>query len=398
MKIKGFLMLLLVVCISCKKNNNDIASSYFPENASSISAINITNILSKMNKDSISIKIAKSDMDSTAKALMLDLLKNNGKNTGIDLSKNIYLCNTKSENESNFEMIFNISEVATLEKFIIDNHQKIKTVGNIKMVESNDNNVAWNNEVLIIGRNIKNIEKAFQSNKENRVAKDAKFAALISTKHDIYNYVPLDNMRNDPNMIAIATYMGMDLSSLKGNSIASYSDFDKGRCSIKSDFNFNSDFTKYYSYLFNNKVKTNFSEYINEKNTIGYMTLGLNFDGFQRLIETNALNASILKSVEEKAGIKIKELFKTLDGDLCFVYKNDSVNEKSSFKVILPKKDNQVIASMLDRLVAKKIINKTTANVYVNQLDLVACTLITETTTLSSILATNMSIFYLRRH
>ncbi len=365
MKYQSFFAVLFVLLMSCKKNVTEVAANYLPSNLSSVSVLNMANLFSKMNKDSVLLKLNNSNMDSITKSLVLDIVQNNGAKIGLDLSKNIYICNkTTSESVNNFEIIMTISDASKLEKFITNKGQNVKTIGNIKKVEG-DKSIAWNNEVLIVGEHYN--DKSFQSDKDNKIVKADYFQKLMSSKHDVYNFTTLDNMHNDPNMIAIATYMGMDLTVLKGNSISSYMDFNKGECIAKSDFNFNTSFTKYYSYLFNNEVKTNFSEYINEKNAIGYMTLGLNFDGFQRLLESNAMNATILKSVEERVGFKIKDLFKTLDGDLCFVYKSDSVNGKSNFKLILPKKDMKTIASLLDKLAINKFLTKSTANVYVNK-------------------------------
>ena len=160
-------------------------------------------------------------------------------------------------------------------------------------------------------------------------------------------------------MKSAAVAMNVDPKALTGNYFTGYGDFEKGQIVSKSDININQQLRKEWGILFKDKVKTDFSKYVNGQNVGFAMTMGLDMKGLKEIINTNAQFKMAAELAKGRAEFSIDDLCKGLDGDMVIAA---SPNGKEwdgvmGFKI----SDKAAIQKLLDILSQKEIIVKVSA-------------------------------------
>jgi Domain of unknown function (DUF4836) len=381
----------LLFLVSCKNalNLSDSITA-IPKDATSVSAINIQNLMQKADFESVKNMDFYKEMVSEAEQnnpAMSEILKD-PKKSGIDLGKNIYIVQDvdfmSSGTGNSSVVLMSIADSKAFEAMLQNakagdvqtkdgvKYISMKKEGEVtdengyKINYNNDGLVAWNEKIALLGSNTEGdtFLKYFKTKPEESVAQNENMKTLMGSSHDMYTFVSFDKYADDIQAKAAAGAMNIDPKALKGNYITGYSDFEKGQIVSKSDFKINKEITKDWGLLFKNNVKTDFSKYLNGQNLGFVLTLGLDMKGLKEIINANPQFRMATKMGEGAYNFSIDDLCKALDGDLVITASPTDKEDKWSGMMGFKVSDKPSVQKLLDVLVKEEVILKENENTY----------------------------------
>lgn len=391
-----FALSLLILTTACKKTVelND-ASTIIPNDASSVTVLNIKNLMQKAdfentkNLDFYKNMIAEAEKNNPAFA---EILRNPTK-SGISLEKNIYLVNRldfspvsfmdmNQETFGSTSIYASISDKAAFEAMLqsMKDAPKIASANGLNYFESSSNAkfVAWNDKNVILSGNFgeNNAEEGIENSAKNpdfkshfniaadkSLAQNDKFKTVMAQNHDIVSLMNFDKLADNGAARAAAGFMNIDPKALKGNYATSFWDFDNGKMTGHSDYHINTEISKQWSLAFKNAPKTDFSRYINATEVGAAVVFALDMRGVKEIINANPqfnISANMLTS---ETGIAFDDIVKSFDGDIALVTAAKGKTDETGF-LALKIRDKAAFNAMLAKISGKNGLTKESENSY----------------------------------
>jgi hypothetical protein len=384
---------------SCKKalNLNDSLTA-IPKDAVSVTAINIDNLMKKVDFEAVKNMDFYQKVLSEAQAkspAMAEILKD-PKKSGIDLAKNIYMVQgsnilgvgrgTSSEGGG---ILMSIADIKDFEAMLQNaNAGKIDTKDGVKYIQMNeevsqtdgqgyevsykkDGLIAWNDKIAFLGSgNDADTEggdftQYFKTKPEESIAKNEQFQNLMSSSHDMYTFVSFDKWAEDASAKMAAGAMNIDPKALKGNYFSGYSDFENGKIVSKSDFLINKGISKDWGLLFKSYVKTDFSKYLDGQNLGFVMTLGLDTKGLKEILNSNAQFNAAMNMGSGAYGFTADDVLKSFDGDVVIAASpNAGEDAKWSGMLGLRISDKTKLMKFMEAFIKEGVLVKDGDNAY----------------------------------
>jgi hypothetical protein len=360
--------LILVFLASCTKSAKlDETANAIPQNAMSVTAINLPSLMQKADFESLKLMdFYKNIVDSasTENAAIAEIMRD-PKKSGVDFTKNIYIVqdyNFSSGNRNDAALLISLSDVGTFEKMLTSGkkHGNIETKDGIKYLTFRGENaeigllqqsIGWNDKMAVVSSGIENpnVPAFFKNKAEESITKNENFTKLFNESHDIYSYANFDKLAESSEMKSSAGLMNIDPKSLKGNYATGYADFEKGQIVSKSAYQINNDLRKQWGLLFKSSVKTDFSKYLKGDNIGFAATLALDMKGVKEILNANPQYRILLESAKSD-NFSTDDIFKAFDGDIV-IAANPNVNKDD-------KKWNGMIGFKLsDKPTMEKLLN-----------------------------------------
>ena len=371
LKFSTLIACICILFIQCKNKTtlNDAAVA-IPQNAVAVSAFNLPSLMEKADFQNVKQMAFYKDMiDSLSKenAGLADIMANPEK-SGVDFAKNAYFVqdydmNQEGDNANAMTALLSLSNASAFETMLknTDKNVKIDTKDGVKFIVSTNENktfIAWNDKMAVLGNYTEGVDfmKYFTQKADKSVLENKQFTQLFSNKHDIYTYVSLDKIADNPKVKGSAGMMNIDPKDLKGNYMTGYADFEKGEIIAKSDYQINPELRKEWGLMFKDNVKTDFSKYLNGVNVGFVMTLGLDMKGIKEILNTSP-QFKMAIDMAKSSEVSTDDIFKAFDGDMFISASPTPVKGGKSTGIVGFKlKDRAAIDKLLMYLVNKKIV------------------------------------------
>lgn len=388
-KIKAITLLFvasLLIFSACKRSRNasmgagladDVALTYIPEAATNVNTMNIQSVMDKMDFEAVQkmdfyqsmLEDVKRDRPQVA------FLFEDPNNSGIDLTKNIYMFSDVSEKGGKGVFIASVITLSDATKFG-EMLEKVGSYGEFTITAKNGYKIAklrnsekmmvvWNDEMAVTGAGdalgIEDKVVNILTNKPKKSIVDNKsFRQNFKGGHDFYSYQNLGMVSSfmDEDSELMLEGLGLTKADLDNNTIISYGDFKNGAIEGHQEYNFSPKVKELMGAIMKPSVKTDFSAFIPGENLVVLGTSGLNLKGINTLI-----NEQMGASVSADAGIQAlgltrNEIISAFDGDMFAA--GYAVDDKSAPKMLigLNINDKKLVDKILNVGIQQKMLKK----------------------------------------
>ncbi|RMF31903.1 MAG: DUF4836 family protein, partial [Bacteroidetes bacterium] len=214
--------------------------------------------------------------------------------------------------------------------------------------------LAWNDELALIGGATNRgmdlaalVEEVFNTTPENSIAQVKSFRDAFDQPHDIVGWMSTDPLAENPEAGLALSVIGLDSDALKGNSISSYLDFEKGKVVGRSDYHLSDGLGKnFLGMFFKKELEADFRPYIPGENLISVQALALDLKGIDEFLSTRPQAQGYVDFVLRESNLDRPTLLKTFGGDLMLATYFD---EEEDFNLLFA-------TSIRDEAEARKII------------------------------------------
>ena len=330
-KISLFAILGLFFFYSCKQSvniGNDKALAQLPATTSSITAINMKQLMDKADFQEVIKMEFYQDMvtKATRQTPSIAAVLNDPYQSGVDLDANAYFIQDLdvSGNIPFNALVVNIKDQATFEALAKTNDNNVMTGEGFSYVQPDGGSIiAWNNEIAVMGAggaksNLKGkTAEIFNTTEETSVANNNDLQKCLAKNADVSYWFGSDEMAEKA-----GKQMGMQLAMagfskdmLKENFVHSHFNFDNGKVDAVSSYTINPDLAKEFGILFKDESNTDFTKYIPAKDLVFATSTALSMDGVNEALTKRGVNALINGQLRE-FGLKSDDIAKAIDGDL----------------------------------------------------------------------------------
>lgn len=333
--MKNFLKmscLLALVCLfnACKKDVSGTSSvlTHIPGDAGVIVLANPQKLMDKADFNTMKTmpfyadRIAKTGENNQA---MAEIMKDPGK-SGINLSQDACMVLFKESKESQDMfggVVFVLSDPSAFAS-MVKGAMKESPVAQkgYQMVSKENNFVAWNDNLAIVGGTDKNgkatvgIERILATKADESIAENKDLKSFLKDSHDMSMWFNSNVVADNTDVLMGAGTLNIESDALKDNFIHGYVDFNQGELLAKSDFLFKKGLTQNIDMLFKDGIKTDFSKYV-KGGTQGFtMTAALDFKGLKQLLAENQQLSGMTNLTLKSNGLNLDDITKALDGDI----------------------------------------------------------------------------------
>jgi hypothetical protein len=390
------LILVLLVSIlalnSCRDRGNlsmgaglnDKTLAYIPEDASTVTAVNLQNIMDKMDFEAVK----KMDFYADAKKEMQEknpqfvYLMEDPQNSGIDLSRNMYMYSDVSED--NLPLMVSVvplkdkGDFATmLEKAGKEEGIKIEKKDGYSIARMSNAMVVFNAEIAVFGGGSgqEDLETRLADILKNKpaksITKNKQFRDNYKGGHDFYSYQSLEAA--DEMLVGqsedVLEALGLTKEDLKGNNMVMYGDFKDGKIEAISEMHLNKRVKEVLGAVVKPKVVTDFSKYIPSENLIGAANVALNLKGLNTLAnEQLGLAQGADFYLNSALGMSRNDLMKAFDGDVFVAAYGQNASPNPEMLVGLKISDQKLFDTIISKLKNKKVLKEISKGVYSVQL------------------------------
>ena len=386
-----FILILSVFLLnSCKERSksarmgnsvalNDVTLAYIPVDANTVTSVNVQSIMDKMDFESVKnmefYQDAKKEMQEKNPELVY--LMEDPENSGIDLSKNMYMfTDMSSKNDLFMGSMLTIKDKSKFTK-MIENSGKEKAIrieqksGYSYAKTSNNAAVIFNDEIAIMGAGESEAQLEaklidLMKNKPSRSIKSNKeFSGNFKGGHDFYSFQNLDMAEDILNGQSedVLDALGLTKADLKNNNMTMYGDFKDGKIEAISEMHLNRKVKEVFGAIVKSKVNTDFSKYIPSENLMGAAAMALNLRGINTLFSEQVGYAQMADMQMNMLGVSRDELMKAFDGDAFTAAYGNNAREPemlAGLKIGDKKKFNKI----MDNLKKKGLLKETGKDAY----------------------------------
>jgi len=335
MKTLHFTRLLAVLFVAfsimaCQKDAPPAEDSlaYIPKEVAMVSAINPQQLMDKADFAALKqtegfqnmVAEAKSSNPVLAKVMM------NPEQSGVDLSKNIYMAMEPTEDFGRFGVVtLSLSDADAFAALLEDIEMEVEATPasqQYNMAFPNNNSaMAWNEEVVIIGYADKptdlraQLEKYLNSDTKESAAQNKKLRQALNKEYDVLNWFSSDFLLSNDVAKGGATLLNYDEEDLKGNYIEHYLTFDKGEVTSEAYLDFKGQIANDLSMLFRDNVKTDFTQLAPAGDPLFLLSTAFNINGLNQLL-VEKYSKGIAEKELKQYDLSSKELLDALHGDI----------------------------------------------------------------------------------
>lgn len=362
-------------------NLNDATLAYVPADANTVTTVNVQSIMDKMDFDAVKdmefYQDAKKEMEQKNPELVY--LMEDPKNSGIDLSKNMYMFTDMSSKDDLF--MASMLTIKDKSKFAAMIQKSGKEEG-IEVEEkpeysyaktSSKSAVIFNDKIAVMGAGENEAELEAKlvnilTNKPSKsITSNKKFKENFKGSHDFYSFQSFDVAEKmlDGQSEEMLEALGLTKEDLKGNNMAMYGDFKDGKVEAISEMHLNKNVKEVFSAVVKSKISTDFSKYIPSENLMGAATMALNLKGINTLINEQlgvAQGADFY--MNNMLDISRYDLVKAFDGDAFMAAYGDDNSKNPEMLAGLKIGDKKLFNQLMDKLKKKGVLSEIDRNVY----------------------------------
>lgn len=360
---------------------NDETLAHVPADANTVTTVNIQSIMDKMDFEAVKkmefFADAKKEMQEDRPELVY--LMEDPANSGIDLSKSMYMFTDMSDKENLFMgSMMTIKDAAKfaemVEKSSEDNSLEIEKKSDYSYVRTGNNAaIIFNDKMAIVGSGMNDASLEAKlvdllTNKPSKsITSNKKFRENFKGNHDFYSFQSFDvaNEFLDGQSEDVMEALGLTKEDLKGNNMTMYGDFKDGQIEAISEMHLNKKVKEIFGALVKSKVRTDFSKYIPSENLMGAATMALNLEGINTLINEQLFIAQGADlQMNRMLGMSRDDLMKAFDGDAFTAAYGNADADEPSMLAGLKINDEKLVNEIMAKLKKKGIIKEISKNLY----------------------------------
>lgn len=360
---------------------NDATLAYVPADANTVTTVNMQSIMDKMDFESVKgmefYQDAKKEMQKKNPELVY--LMEDPANSGIDLSKNMYMfTDMSSKNDLFMASMLTIKDKSKFATMIQKSGEEkaieIEEKPAYSYARTSDNSaVIFNDKVAIMGagENDAQLEAklvGILTNKPSKsITSNKKFRDNFKGSHDFYSFQSFDVAENllDGQSEEVLEALGLTKEDLKGNNMTMYGDFKDGKIEAISEMHLNKNVKEVFGALVKSKVSTDFSKYIPSENLMGAMTMALNLKGINTLVnEQLAVAQGADFYMNNMLGMSRDDLMKAFDGDAFTAAYGNGNAKNPEMLAGLKISDKKLFNQIMDKLKDKGLLKEAGKDVY----------------------------------
>jgi len=378
-KIFLFVLLGLFLFASCQQGaniENDKALSQIPANTSSVTAINIKQLMDKADFQEVVKMDFYQDMigDVTKRTPSIAAVLNDPYSSGVDLNANAYFIQELDvSGQVPFNaLIVNIKDKAAFETLAKSSSNDVNSGEGFSYVQPEGGSIiAWNDQIAVMGAggaqsNVKGkTADIFKTDGETSVANNKDLQRCLAKNADISSWFGSDELAE-----VAGKQLGMQLAMagfskdmLKGNFAHSHFNFENGKVDATSTYTINPELSKEFGILFKDEVNTDFTQYIPSENLVFASTGALSMEGINQAITKRGANALANGQLRE-LGITTDDIAKALDGDFVVAGFHTPSNDNPNMLFGIKINDEDTFNTFLDLGLEYEILQKVNDNLY----------------------------------
>ena len=370
---------LLASCKNDPISSNDVAIHSVPADVSSVTAINIKQILDKADFEGIQ------KMDFYQKAInesknkgnvVLAKILNDPSASGVNLEQNAYFFNhIDPKNPENIfsGIIFNLNDASAFAKLMEEGDVKTEKLnGYTKTEKLGMGAMAWNEDIALLG-NTNNrsldineqLNRFFNTTEATSVSNNKDLQKALAGNHDITNWITTNSIAKNPQAGFALSMINVKADALQDNSIHSTFDFEKGAIVGRSNFYFNNELGKnFIGKFFKDEVKTDFGDYLPAENLIFATAGAIDFTGIDQFLSERPQVKGYVDYTLKNAGLTMQDVIETFGGDLLLAGMGDGTSGNNHTLFASNIKDKSKLNAFIDLAIEQNLIMELEDNVY----------------------------------
>lgn len=314
---------------SCQQGNSikEDAIINIPQNASSVSAVNIKRLMDKADFASMQKMAFYQDFikdaaqgNAGAEAVLKDPYA-----SGINLDANVYLVQDVDiiqPDEVFMGLVASLSDAEAFKNLVTsDGNPDIKQGEGYQYFSNRRNIVAWNDKIAVMGGSQSSktdlkaeVSNFFSTTKETSIANNEDLKKCFSKESDITSWFCSNKMAEaSKGKMGMAGFI-ITPAMLSENYAHSYFNFEKGAIVSESNYDFNEKISDEFRHVFKDKVETDFSQYVPAENLTFAFTGALDMRGINMILENKSMTGMADMSLKQY-GLTTQEISKIIDGD-----------------------------------------------------------------------------------
>ncbi|MEM1123906.1 MAG: DUF4836 family protein [Bacteroidota bacterium] len=338
----GFFFAILSI-FACQNEDQSIdqALHAVPTNSTVVTAFDLPTLMRKANFAAVQQMEFYQFFQQKAQAEsdMLATVFTHPENAGIDLTQNAYLSielNPDNPEDIYTGVIFNLTSEKDFAAFANAlKGAELDERGNYKLVELNESTqIAWNERigVIILGEEIYEnqevVDAFFTPATDNSLADNPDLAEVLAQKHDVTTWLTSNALAQNKSAKLALSLAKIKPEAINDNFVHGFVDFEPGKVNAQLDFFFQKDLIEDVNLLFKEKVRTDFTPYIDGSNLNIFVTAALSFDGLHQALNKRSQVKMFVDFALKSYGLSIKKLKDALDGDMVFATYTGNVNNR----------------------------------------------------------------------
>jgi predicted small lipoprotein YifL len=356
LKFSGLLLVVTVVLFTACSKKGPSYTRYIPKEASYVLALDVKGLVSKLQKDSLSVEnlleVLKDSSNPSQYAKAIGIWSD-FKDAGLDLDNKFFVAVPAADFSSgsiNVEVIAGLKDAKKLEAFVLksDSGAKVVKDGDISYVIHNEAIVGWNSDaVVIIGgasspKNFYNnsapapapvpgsgfglaekLKKYFALKKEESITSVDEFNKLIAEKADVAIFTNSSSLASGSANPALAVLPKVkDL--LQGIYSSTLINFEDGKIEFKSNTFFGAKLADILKKYAGPTVDLNLIEAYPGSNVDGVTAFSFNPELIPALLKETGFDALADLSLSQ-AGVTSADIVKAFKGDFAIVFSDFTI-------------------------------------------------------------------------
>ena len=330
-KIFYLLTIGLFFFASCQQSanlDNDKALSQIPATTSSVTAINIKQIMEKADFQEVVKMDFYQDMvkEATTRTPSIAAVLNDPYQSGVDLDANAYFIQDLDiSGQIPFNaLIVNIKDKAAFEKLAMTGQTNPSKNGEgfVFVEPERGSIIAWNDNIAVMGAggSKSNIQthtaNIFSTTAETSVGQNKDLQRCLAKNSDISSWFGSDELAEKAvkEMGPAIAMAGFSKDMLKENFAHSHFNFENGLVDATSTYTINPELSKEFGILFKDEVNTDFTKYISGTNLIFATSGALSMEGINEAITKRSMN-SLANGQLREFGLTTDDIAEAMDGD-----------------------------------------------------------------------------------
>ncbi len=382
--VKNLSMLLAVMAIAvfsaCKKDltGSQDALQYVPENSTAVSAVNLKSLMQKADFEAVKqmefyqamVKETSQDHPDLAEILM------NPAASGIDLEQKMYMSTVLDQNDpekATMYMMILLKDADAFGKMMKDKDMEFVQQNGINLLKDPRGNASfgWNEKLAVFTFGNSSDETMdsllpgiFEPAPKNTLASNKDVLKALDGNHDLTTWMSTDALAASSAAKMGVNMLDLDEDILKGNSIHSYADFEKGAVKGHSDFYIGKELgEKFIGRFFKKEVDTDFSKILPKENLAFAAVGAVDFRGIDQFLSERPETKGFADFALNDLGMKREDLIAMLGGDVMVAGFNESA-ENPSFMVATNVKNEQKAKEFLAAAVQQKKLKEIEKDFY----------------------------------
>lgn len=364
----SFLIAFSVLLLSACKKDAQLAQdalAYVPATSTMVSAVNLKKLMEKADFESVRKMDFYQAMlkETEQKSPELNRILLDPESSGIDLDQKMYMA--IDVNPANPEDMIsylllplkNASDFANTFKSYSGNITKKDGINLFHLSDDDNVAISWNDRLAVFAlSNIRenswtdNMLKIYKPSTSNPLASNPKLQKLVEADHDFVSWMSTDALAENESAGFALNMIDVHPEALKGNYIASYGDFEKGKITGHADFFLNKSLGEgFIGRFFNKEASTDFSEILPGDNLLFAVSGALDLVGTDKFLSERPQSKDYADFVLNDLGMKRKDLIEVFGGDVMIAaYQSSDSSDDPTFLLAANVKNRKKGQEFLD--------------------------------------------------